>query len=166
MIRPSKLLEQEVGLGLRKAFTPCLIYREYDFPIHRVQQADIHFRMPQAIDFMVLGRTFNLAFEVKHTQSSTFRFDMVRDSQLKFLMNFQEKAGESFIIIGTDRPQPRISLITFANFLRLKQVIGKESINFGSDLIQFKQFFLELGRIQMKKNYYIDFSYLKQKLKM
>jgi penicillin-binding protein-related factor A (putative recombinase) len=166
MIRPSKLLEQEVGLGLRKTFTTSLIYREHDFPIHRVQQADIHFRMPQAADWMVLGRTLNLAFEVKHTQTSSFRFDMVRDSQLKFLANFQEKAGESFIIIGTTRPQPRISMITFLNFLRLKQVIGKESISFSSDLPQIKQFFLELSRIQMKKNYYIDFSYLKQKLKM
>jgi penicillin-binding protein-related factor A (putative recombinase) len=164
MTMPSlgKVFEKEVGAGLRKTFTTYFVFHQADIPRSWIKADSIKFMKTQAVDYLVLGRAMNFAFEVKYTQGITFPFSNIRDSQIKFLTEFQEKAGESFIVIGIDYPQPNANLISLTDFTSLRESIGKESINFKYDLDNFGHFFTGLPRVQLKTNYYIDFAYLKR----
>lgn len=164
--KPSKSFEGEVRVGLKRTFPTYMVYHEADFPIYLIKQSNIRFKQPQAVDFLILGRAMNFAIEVKYTQSAYFPFSNIRGTQLSFLTSFQEKAGESFLVIGTEYPQLNANLISLSDFNSLRETIGKEGINFKNDLGAFGHFFTGLPRIQLKTKYYIDFNYLRLKFKL
>jgi penicillin-binding protein-related factor A (putative recombinase) len=161
-----KSFEAEVKRGLIKAFSSSLIYRHPDFPRSWVETSKIKYMPAQPVDFLVLDRRKNLAIEVKFTQKSVFVFDRITTTQRKFLQEFQQKAGTSYIIIGIVRDGVEVALISFNDFISLIETIPKKSINFKYDIHDYGYFFKRLHRRLLKKNYYIDLTPLSFKKKI
>jgi penicillin-binding protein-related factor A (putative recombinase) len=161
MTSPAKVFEKEVKAGLERAFPTSFIYHEPDFPLFAIKSTTTRFKHSQAVDYLVLGRTINFAIEVKFIQSALFPFKNIRDTQLEFLTKFQERAGESYFVIGSKLFETHAFLFPLNTLISLKRQLNKESFNLKYDLSNINHsFYTKLNRIKIKTKYYIAFSFL------
>jgi penicillin-binding protein-related factor A (putative recombinase) len=153
-----KIFEKEVKRGLLRTFPAALLYRHPDFPRSRIHSAAIKFMPTQGVDYLLLERKRNLAFEVKFTKGTTFEFSRLSEQQYKFLQEFEEKAGQGYLVIGITRTEVEVLLISFPDYRALLQRTSKKSINFDLDLEALGLLFIKLQRVQIRSNFYIDFT--------
>jgi penicillin-binding protein-related factor A (putative recombinase) len=140
------------------------VYHQSDVPYFAMNTAKTRPFKPQHLpDFLYLHRTKpQYLLECKYTNSDRFVFDRCKGKQLKILELFNQFVGISFILLGF-REGKYNYLLNLKNYYKLKNIReseGKKSINERLNYDLLKNHSIQVNRVKLRTNYYLDLSYL------
>jgi penicillin-binding protein-related factor A (putative recombinase) len=162
-------LELAFDLGVKKLNLEeyYFIFNQPDIP--PLFSKKLRFKPKQLPDRLLCSKVNNnyLLIEIKKNKNSRMRFDRVAEHQEQYLMEWQEKAGEAYLLISFSEFK-RIVLIGIEQFQKLKQLVKKEAKN-GERRGKGKSFnvkdlekinYREIEREKLRVNYRLNLSFL------
>jgi penicillin-binding protein-related factor A (putative recombinase) len=162
-------LEKAFDLGVIKLELEkyYFIFNQPDIP--PLFSKKLRFKPKQLPDRLLASKINNkyLLIEIKKNKNARMRFDRVAEHQEQYLIEWQEKAGEAYLLISFDEFK-RVVLISIKQFLKLKRIVKKEAKN-GERRGKGKSFnmkdlekieYQEIEKEKLRVNYRLDLTFL------
>jgi len=104
------------------------IYNQPDTP-PAFSSKKIRFKPTQLPDRLLLSKIHhNYLIELKQTKGSRFDFHRIPLHQIRSLLDFERKAGTSYILFSFNEFE-KIVLVHITHFLKLQRIVKKEAYN-------------------------------------
>lgn len=153
-------LERAFDNGFRKFLRECyMMINIPDLPPYFKKSVNVKFKPKQIVDRVLVSKRKNLAFELKKTASTLISLSRIKKHQIEFLIEFDEKCGNAFLIAGffKEKSEVNVYLIEIKAYQKMIKTLGKKSFNEG-DLIDRSIPKIECEKL--KKHYRLNLEFL------